>query len=399
MRVSWKSIAGWLMPLCYLALPNCTFTPPGPAPEHNLQPGPNPRRTVVFCDVEKPLGRRCAKQEDLDLGIPLAAAAVALRKGEKSTIGLDFSPEARSRCNGGPEAVRFECSFPNGCEIGMNCSQIGEGKKYRNENAVCRDFCADLFGEQRANGAFIPENPPDPQVIDYCRARARASTNFTAPCSDFFYIGACNDEGALLPTFEDPRRHLEAVHWRHRVGVATSGASSNTLTKTAPGTGTFDAGAASEQTITRGDAFVEFTAVSVDTARALGFSVGVASPTAPDTNPTLAGIGFGIRLSPAGDLFIHESSDQEIPGGNPNGSFATYASGDRIRIELVDNNTTIPTATIRYLLVPGGCTGPLCGGIVLRTAGPAPYPFRVDASLRTQGGSLDDVNMVRIKRF
>lgn len=402
MSVSWKSVAGWLLPLAYLALPNCTFTPPSPSPcgeSGNLQPGCSPRQTVVFCDIEKPLGRHCAKQKDLDMGIPLSEAALALRKGEKSTVGLDYSPAALARCNGGPEAVTFECAFPDGCAVGMNCSQIGAGKKYDTENDVCQDRCADLFGAPLLNGEVLPEVPPDPQVVSYCQARARTSTNFTAPCSDFFYIGACNAEGALLPTFEDPRRHLEAVHWRHRVGVTTTGAFSNTLVKTAPGTGTFDSGAASEQTIKRGDAFVEFTAVSIDTARALGVSVGEASPTSPDTDPTLAGIGFGIRLSPAGNLFIHESSDQEVPGPNPNGAFATYASGDRIRIALTDNNTSPATATIRYVLVPAGCTGPQCNGTVLRTAGPARYPFRVDASLRTQGGQLDDVSMVRIKQF
>jgi hypothetical protein len=33
----------------------------------------------------------------------------------------------------------------------------------------------------------------------------------------------------------------------------------------------------------------------------------------------------------------------------------------------------------------------------LRTAGPAAYPLRVDASLRTPGAVLDDVRLVRIK--
>jgi hypothetical protein len=281
----------------------------------------------------------------------------------------------------------------------MNCQQIGLGRPYDNENEVCVDRCADLFGQTLPNGQFQPDVPPDPSVLAYCQARARASTNFTSPCTDWFYLGACTSEGALRPDFEDPRRHLEAVHWRHKVCAATSGAFDNTLTKTGPGTGSFDCGAASPQPITTGDAFVEFTAVSTDTARALGFSVGAASDATPDTDPTLAGIGFAIRLSPGGDVFIHESSDQEIPGPNPSGSFATYATGDRLRVALTDNNTSPPTATISYILVPAGCSGPLCNGTVLRTAGPAPYPFRVDASLRTPGAALDDVNMVRIEQF
>jgi hypothetical protein len=403
LRISLRSTWAWLVPVAYLALPNCSYTPPEQAPpcseSGNLQPGCSPRQTVVFCDIEKPLGRHCAKQQDLDMGIPLARAAVAFSEGERSTIGLDYSPPALARCNGGPEAVTFECPFPDGCPVGMNCDQIGEGRKYDNENEVCVDRCADVFGETLSNGLFLPHVPPDPSVRSFCKARARASTNFSAPCADFFYIGACTAEGALLPTFEDPRRHLEPVHWRHKVGVATSGPSANTLTKTAPGTGSFDSGAASLNAITRGDAYVEFTAVSTDTARALGVSVGAASTANPDTDPALAGIGFAIRLSPAGDVFIHEGSDQEIPGGNLNGSFTTYAAGDRIRLVLTDNNTDPPTATISYLVIPAACTGPLCGGTVLRTVGPAPYPFRVDASLRTPGAVLNDVNMVRIKQF
>jgi hypothetical protein len=401
LRISLRSTLGWLVPVAYLALPNCSFNPRVStcAESANLQPGCPPRQTVVFCDIEKPLGRHCARQKDLDVGIPLARAAVAFRENEVSTIGLDYSPEALARCNGVPEAVTFECPFPDGCPVGINCDQIGPGRKYANEDAVCLDRCADLFGETLRNGEFLPDVPPDPVVRSFCQARARASTNLGEPCSNLFLFGACTAEGALRPGFQDPRRHLEPVHWRHRIGVAVSGARSNTLTKTAPGTGSFDSGAASLDAITTGDAYVEFTAVSTDTARALGLSVGAASELNPDLNPTLAGIGFGIRLSPAGDVFIHESSDQEVPGGQPNGAFTTYAAGDRIRVSLTDNNTNPPTATITYSVIPAACTGPLCAGIVLRTAGPAPYPFRVDASLRTPGAVLDDVSMVRIKQF
>ena len=401
MRISLRSTLGWLVPLAYLALPNCSYTTPQGSCDGygNLRPGCSPRQTVVFCDIEKPLGRHCADQEDLDVGIPLAQAAVALSKGDKSTVGLDYSPAALARCDGGPEAVTFTCAFPDGCAIGMNCDQIGQGRRYDNENEVCEARCADLFGRTADNGDVIPDVPPDPSTVAYCQARARASTNVFAPCYDFFYIGACDAQGALLSTFEDPRRHLQPVHWRDKVGVDDSGAQANTLTKTGPGTGSFDSGAASRDAITTGDAYVEFTAVSTDTARALGVSVGAASATNPDTDPTLAGIGFGIRLSPAGDVFVHESSDQEIPGGNPNGSFTTYAAGDRIRIALTDNNTSPPTATISYIVIPASCAGPLCAGTVLRTTGPASYPFRVDASLRTPGAVLNDVSMVRVKQF
>jgi hypothetical protein len=130
--------------------------------------------------------------------------------------------------------------------------------------------------------------------------------------------------------------------------------------------------------------------VAVDTARAAGLSVGDGA----DGDPTLDGIGFAVRLSPAGDVFIHESGVEQV-SGNPNNVFATYASGDRIRVTFTDNFDG--TTTIGYFLIPAACQGPLCQGMPLRTAGPASYPLRVDASLRTPGAVLDDVRVVRIK--
>ena len=54
----------------FLALPNCTFN----------KAVPSLGKDAVFCDIEKPLGRHCATDEDLQRGIPLPRSAVALTR-------------------------------------------------------------------------------------------------------------------------------------------------------------------------------------------------------------------------------------------------------------------------------------------------------------------------------
>ena len=93
----------------------------------------------------------------------------------------------------------------------------------------------------------------------------------------------------------DPRKTPEAVIWTSLVGVGVSGADSNTLTRTAVATGDFDAGAASTQTITHGDGYVEFTATETNKGRMCGLSTG--GP--PDADPTSGDMGFGINLNKA----------------------------------------------------------------------------------------------------
>jgi hypothetical protein len=384
LRISLKTTAGWLVPLAYLALPNCSFSN-SVGSSQNLQPGPQPRNSVVFCDIERVLGRHCATASDLASGVPLSRAAVDLVRRNSSVIGLDYSSEALARCGGGPEAVRFQCPFPNGCPVCVKCiDAMGPSPApYEDADAVCAAYCTDIFRPG------FPEIPPDPLVAAFCAERSHASTN--APIDDC-QGGACTPAGALRADYDDPRRRPEAVRWRDGVGVSTSGVFDNFLTKTGPGTGAFDSGAASIQAITRGDGYVEFTAGQPDTARACGLSLGDGGP---DIDPTLAGIGFAVRLSPAGDVFIHENG-VELVGGNPNGSFATYAANDRLRVSVSDNHDG--TATVRYSLIPAMCgAGTLCPEVPLHTGGTASYPFRVDASLRTPGAMLDDVRVVRIK--
>jgi hypothetical protein len=223
----------------------------------------------------------------------------------------------------------------------------------------------------------------------FCADHARVSTNANGACANAAFQNACTDGGLENLDFLDPRRAEEPVVWRD-FHLAEAVGTGNSLAKNGPGTSNFDAGAASEQSITEGDGYVEFTAENDNTARAAGLSVG----DGPDDDPTLDGIGFAVRLSPAGEAFIHESGVEQV-SGITNNVFTTYVPGQRIRVTFTDNFDG--TATIAYFLIGAGCKGSLCQGTPLRTAGPASYPLRVDASLRTPTAVLDDVRVVFIK--
>ena len=380
MRIFLRSI-GWLVPLLYLTLPNCTLPTTG-LPSDGPPPVPPdgpPLNNAIYCDIEAPTPpRRCATQDDLDMGaIYLSEAALALVKGDTSFFVLDGSPAKRALCEGNmPELIEYASPFPKGTPKCVNCGgQVGPRLAFESEQAACVSKCVELFPGEDA----------------FCAEHARVSTNANSACGNPAFQNACTDAGMESPDFEDPRKDTEPVMWRDLSMFAQEAGTGNSLEKplAAPGTGDFDEGAASEQSITKGDGYVEFTAVQTDTARAAGLSVG----DGPDNDPTLDGIGFAVRLSPAGDVFIHESGVEQVSG--PNNVFATYQSEDRIRVTFTDNFDG--TATIGYFLIPAACKGPLCQGMPLRTAGPAAYPMRVDASLRTPGAILDDVRVVRIK--
>jgi hypothetical protein len=371
-RTSLRTTAGWLLPLMYLALPNCTLDTTG-LPSDGPSDGRPPLNNAIYCDVEKPVPRECAATQDPD-GIYLSEAALALVNGETTQFVLDGSPGARTLCpNNEPQVIEYLSPFPKGSPKCLNCgNSVGPGLTFESEHAACVSKCVEMLPGQDA----------------FCADGARVSTNANNACADPAFQNACTDGGMESPDFLDPRLLPEPVEWRD---VSTSAeADGNSLKKKlVMGTGAFDEGAASVQRIKTGDGYVEFKAVAVDTARAGGLSVGDVD----DMDATLAGIGFAVRLSPAGDVFIHESGVEQV-GDNPNGSFATYASGDRIRVTFTDNYDG--TATIGYVLIPVGCQGAPCA-VSLRTAGPADYPLRVDASLRTPGAVLDDVLVVFIR--
>ena len=372
--------------LAFLVLPNCDFNP-GPLPPMNLDYGPFPHNSAVFCDIEQVLGRRCATAEDKAIGIRLAAAAMALNSGRTSIIGLDESPEARFRCGGEPEAVIFYGPFPDGLPVCLNCGGVGPSGHYPSPTDVCVARCTDTIEPTAV--------PPDPPVLAFCLARARASANSTPEAAPLCLVGACSDGGAVLPDFVDPRRVPEPILWRDLIGVGVSGSD---LTRSAATTGNFDAGAASEQWITRGDGYVEFSAGETNLSHVAGFSripSGCAFP-CPDADPGLTDIHFGISLNRDGLFYVIEGGTLVI-GPGMNGSFGSYAAGERFRVTLLDNADG--TATVNYSRLTGVCTpGIPCPEAIFHThTGLATYPLRVEASFRETAATLADVRVVRIR--
>jgi hypothetical protein len=374
LHVSLKSTLGWLGLAAFLTLPNCTLDRSVIVPPARFNPGTQPWDSAIFCDVEsQAVARHCASPAEVSTGIPLAQAAVALVKGQSDNVGLDYSPAAIAAAGcapGQPVAITFLSPFPEGISKCLNCGGV-IGPVYTDVNAACVDVCRDMnFG----GDAFCADSTKI----------HRASTN-AGSC----FAGACTGN-ALSSSFVDPRRAPEPVNWTSLVGVATSGADSNTLTRTAASTGAFDAGAASTQFITRGDGYVEFTASETNTGRMCGLSTG--GP--PDPDPSSNDLGFAITLTAIGGVRIFESG-VVVDGPNPDTTFASYASGDRLRVSVADNFDG--TGRITYSLIPASCAGAGCDGMVLRTVSGAAYPLRVDATFNQQGGTLTDVRIVRIK--
>ena len=378
-----------------LALPGCSFQAGGLGPANNLYPGPTPRTSAIFCDIEKVLGRRCATAADLATGIRLSEAAVALNTGRTSTIGLDESPEARARCAGQPEAVLFEGPFPEGFPVCVNCGSVVGTAAYPDVDAACQAQCFDFYGTTAADGTLVPDYPPSPVVREFCEARARAAVNQPGNAC---FAGACSEPGTLLPDFLDPRRTPEPVIWQDLVGVAVGGSGAD-LIRTAPDSPAgFDAGAASVQQILRGDAFVEFSASRNDQGHVIGFTELPDPCPAPctDTDPTLASIDVGLALSTGGRVGIVENGTS-IPGPDLDGTFGPYTPGERFRVRLRDNSDG--TAVVSFSRLVGPCTpGMLCNEAVFFTR-PArvSYPLRVDASLRQVTATLTDVRLVHIQ--
>ena len=237
-----------------------------------------------------------------------------------------------------------------------------------------------MFGTQGPDGSIFPNVPPTADTLAFCNTHAKVSTNF--PLNACFE-GACTMEGTLRLDFEDPRRIPEPVDWINLNGVSATG---GTLTRSAPGTGQYDAGASSSQLIAGGDAYVEFTATGTDGARLLALSSGPP----PAGILTLNDIGFGTLVEFGGLLFVFES-------GNVVSSFGSYASGEKFRIKLRDNFNG--TATVTYVRITGPCVdGTPCNETVFHTStNPATYPVRVDALFREQGATITDARIVRIR--
>ena len=387
--------AGWFLPLALLTFPMCLdfdqFDVGDPPPA--FDPGNPPVTSAVMCDIPKPVieeGSDCVVDDAEEaMGMPLTYAAIALNQGETNTLVLDYSGTAQ--CSGQPKKIEFFGTFPDGLTVCLNCgTQIPA--VYPGPTAVCIAKCKDLLN---AGDALTP----DEGVDAFCEANARPSTNFD---KDACYEGFCTNGGTPDPSAVDPRRAQEPVAWIDQFGTDNS-FGSNFLTDNSPTTGPntedFNAGAASAQLITAGDAWVEFGVPPEPGETTLSHVLGVRAscddPAAcPDTDHSLDDIGFSISLNSDGQVYVIESGPPlEVFG--PFG--APYTGFDRFRVKIKDNHDG--TATISYSRLVGPCAvGTACAEDEFHTSdGPAPqYPLRINASFREEGATIANVTVMRI---
>lgn len=377
-----------------LALPNCGFTGDAgsPPPDPNLPPGPEPHSSAIFCDIEKQPGRHCATDLDLARGIRLSEAAIALVEGRDSDVALDDSPDALARCGGRPEAVKFEGPFPQGLPVCLNCGTLMA--RFANNDAACMAACYDLFGTLSESGDFTPTNPPNPFTIAYCNANARRSTN--VPFTECL-LGLCSDDGVLNDDvrFFDPRRRPQMVNWTDLKCTGTSIGYLSRYVDPSRGcldTGNYDAGAASLEVITKGDAYLQFYVSRTDQAVLVGLheiQASCAPPSwCPDEDPTPADVPFYFEMA-SGSVYV-VARGETFPVG-------PFAAGEQFRITLRDRGDG--TATVIFSRITGPClTAMPCPQDELhRATSPAAYPMRIDASFVGVGTFIRDAHVVRIQ--
>ena len=380
--------AGWLVPVVLLALPNCGLPSGdggtggtggeggGSKPPKTFQGGPEPRSSAVMCDIPKmpdPASNGCATSADIANGMSTGHAAVALNQGESKYVSLDYSSSALAACSGSPKKANFSDKFPDGTTVCLNCgTQIPA--TYSDGNAACVAMCTDMVAPT-----------PTPEVKAFCAANAHVSTNFD---KNVCYTNACSSSGTANTSFVDPRRKQEPVIWVEQNGT-NGGSSGNNIQRTAGRSGSFDAGAYSQQSITRGDGWVEFQVSDNTKQYAVGFSG------TPANHETLQDFVYALGLNADGTLVVYEGG-----GFQPAGTVGTYMATDRFRVHVVEKTDGSNTATLSVTKLNGSCTdGTICGETPIATlTGSSPaYPFQVDVSLVDPGAILTNVTMVRIQ--
>ena len=371
-NVKWSGVGWfWFWSLALLVLPNCSLDSEGNPLNSNLNRGPGPHTSAIFCDIEVAEGgRHCASPEEIESEMRMAGAAIALVAGDTRDRALDYSDEARDRCDGDPEVVIFLTPFPEGRSVCLNCTAIGPSPSpHPSPSAACLAFCHDLFG-----GA-----PPSLEAQAFCAGRTRISTNF--PPTGCF-TNACINVTTSNPSFKDPRETPEPVIWQPLNGASDNG---GTLKRTEETSGMWDVGSASTEEIKGGDGYVEFTATETNLARVGGLS----GCCLPDDDPGFTGIGYGIDLFSNGEISIFES-------GELISTFGAYTAGEKFRVKVKDKFNG--RAEISYARIIGPCVdGSPCNEAVFYTSETtAEYPIRVDASLFDEGATLTNVRLVRI---
>ena len=376
---------GWFWPLALLTFPMCypdfEFRDP-PA----LDPGDEPVTSAIMCDIPIPEweGIDCLDpSEDVGMFASLASAAVALNLGDIHTPVLDFSSTATAACGGQPKKVQFFGTWPDGLAVCLNCAQQIPAV-YADATAVCVAQCKDLV--------TVDGSEPPGGADAYCALNAHVSTNFDEnACYDDF----CSIGGTPLSNLNDPRRDPEDLVWTDFQGTSAAG---STLTfDTGVETGDFIAGAASEQIITTGDAWVEFEAGELSKSHIVGLRTSCdKAANCPDLDGTLDDIPLSISLNVTGEVNIVQNVAGTV--SVLAGPFPNYALGERFRIQVVDHHdSTADISFFRYTTpcVPNSpCTDP---PFYTYTGARPNYPLRVDATFRELNASLTNVTIMRIK--
>jgi len=402
----WLSL-WWLLPIVLLALPNCGLPTSGlpggddttecegdcpeEVPDDVFFPGTDPD-DAIFCDIPKPPSDDedpCATQAEADDpdNISLSEAAIALVNGDHKSFALDFSADDVAACGGLPRKIHYFGEYPEGLKVCINC-----GTQIPNAHATmlkaCIAKCQDLINQDG--------NIPAEGAAAFCDANVKLSTNHDP---DICYGGACTD-GNSTPNWDDPRKHPELVTWVDHHGTTDAGGT-NHLQRTDPTTGSttddFNAGAASAQIITTGDAWVEFEALGTNLkAHVLGVRESVDSAgdpcfdasLCPDDDPGVNNIGFAIDLNTDSQVFVFEGVNGVLTGQGP---FGTYTPGERYRVNVTSNHDG--TATITY----SRKVGSVFTQFAETTLAHPQYPLRVDTSFREKGATIGNAAIVRIQ--
>ena len=157
-----------------------------------------------------------------------------------------------------------------------------------------------------------------------------------------------------------PSSATQNVIWTNVVNATATG---NTLQKNAGCDGCADAGATSQQTITSGDGYTEFTVGALAGQRFAGLSNG-------NSGAGFTEIDFAFRLwgnSGPGNLDVQENGTYRFVG-------ATYVVGDVLRV-------AVESGVVKYYK----------NGVLLYTSTVAPvYPLLVDTSLLTANAAVNN---------
>ena len=373
--------------------PDCPPTPPN---TDAFIPGDQPISDAIQCDFPMPEANDnsdCATAQEVanHSAISDSEGAIFLAVGQDGPVMFDWSTNSKAKCGGLPRKVTFlSGNTPTGATLCINFNQqVGAGKTYTTPYEACAAKCQDLV---TAQNIVVPGNDPK----QYCFDNAHVSTNFP---KNGHYAGACTSVGMPDASFFDPRKKPELLVWetQSKIGVDDMGGT-NTIQRTAGTTGNtladFNAGAASDQIVETGDAWIEFEVGETGVAHLLGFHTSpcITSALCPDMDPS-ANMGFGLNLSADMPPQVYV-----VENGTFIGPFGTYAANQRYRIHATDNHDG--SATISYnRLTNGFCSpGQPCAEDppFYTSLTHLSYPLRVDASLRDQNAQIANVTLMRI---